>query len=40
MRNTTKKKSPEEIKQELLASIIETGEEGEYSGLNLEIKKC
>ena len=37
-RNTTKKKSPEAIQQELLASIIEIADEEAYLGLNEEKK--
>ena len=38
MRNTIKKKSPEEIKQKLPASIIENVDD--FSRVNEEIKKC
>ena len=38
MGNTAKKKSPETIKQELIASITETADEKNYSGLNVEVK--
>ena len=39
-KNTTKKKSPETIKQELLTSIIEIVNEEGYSGLNEEVKNA
>ena len=39
-RNTTKKKSPEVIKQELLTSIIEIADEEDYLGLNEEVKNA
>ena len=38
MRNTAKKKSPKTIKQELIASMAETADEKDYSGLNMEVK--
>ena len=38
MRNTAKKKSPETIKQKLIASITETADEKDDSGLNVEVK--
>ena len=38
MRNTTKKKSPEAIKQELLASIMEIVDEEDYARLNEYVK--
>ena len=37
-RNRTKKKSLEGIKEELLASMIETVNEEDYSGLNKVVK--
>ena len=39
-RNTTKKKSPEAIKQELIASVIEIVDEEVCSGLNKEVKNA
>ena len=39
-RNTTKKKLPEAIKQELIASIIEIVDEEVCSGLNKEVKNA
>ena len=39
-RNTTKKKSPEVIKQELLTSVIEIADEEDYLGLNEEVKNA
>ena len=37
-RNTEKKKSSNAIKQELLASIMKTANEGDYSGMSDEVK--
>ena len=39
-RNVTKEIKPKAIKQELLASITETADEEDYSGLNKEVKNA
>ena len=39
-RNVTKEIKPKAIKQELLASITETADKEDYSGLNKEVKNA